>query len=244
VRARRRGQSIAARQDPASHEAARRLEAGLAALGIPASQGVAGRLLDYADLLLAGNAQTNLVGAKTLGGLVGAHLLDSLAPLAGRALAEPVVDLGSGGGLPGIPAAIAWPELDIVLLEPRAKRARFLRGVLSALALANVRVEQATSQRAARHGMGGQAGTVLARALAAPARAIALALPLLRAGGRLILYQGRAAAPDKAGRKSIAALGGRLVEARRVTVPYLVGQRHVWVVENGVRKSSPARRLS
>jgi len=202
-------------------------------------------LLVYADLLLAGNARTNLVGAKTLDGLIGAHLLDSLAPLARRALAEPVVDLGSGGGLPGIPAAIAWPELDIVLLEPRAKRAHFLREVVSALALANVRVEQASSQRAARHGMGGQACTVLARALATPARAIALALPLLRAGGRLILYQGKTPAPDKAGRQSIIALGGRLVEARRITVPYLDSQRHVWVVEkNGRKAGGPTRRLS
>ena len=226
-----RGRSIAARQEPDSGDQARRLEAGLAALGIASAEAVAERLLDYAHLLLAANAKTNLVGAKSLRGLIAAHLLDSLAPLAGEVLAVPVVDLGSGAGLPGLPAAIAWPELDIVLLEPRAKRVQFLRGVVNELALPNVRVEEATAQSAARHGMARRPGTVLARALAAPARAIALALPLLRPGGRLFLYQGKTSAPDKAGLKRIAACGGRLLEARRVMVPYLDGQRHVWVVE-------------
>lgn len=192
---------------------------------------MAARLLEYAGLLLEANKTTNLVGARTLEGLVAPHLLDSLAALAGVNLAEPVLDLGSGGGLPGVPAAIAWRSLRFALLEPRAKRAEFLRRATELLALKNVSVEQKTAQAAARFGWAGQAGTVLARALAVPGRAIVLALPLLRPGGRAVIYQGRAAAPTKGERRIMAANCGRFLEARRIHVPYLDGQRHVWLVE-------------
>ena len=216
---------------PGSEKAsAERLESGLAALGIARPHDVAARLVEYAGLLLEANVKTNLVGVKTLDGLIAKHLLDSLAPLAGIELAQPVVDLGSGAGLPGIPAAIAWPELRFILVEPRTKRAAFLQRSVERLALRNVSVEQKTAQSAARLGMAAHAGTVLARALAKPQRVSALALPLLRPGGKLVLYQGRRAKPAKSDLKAIAACGGKLLEARRVSVPYLNGQRHAWVI--------------
>jgi 16S rRNA (guanine527-N7)-methyltransferase len=192
---------------------------------------VATRLLEFAGLLLEANLKTNLVGAKTLDALIAPHLLDSLAPLVGIALAQPVVDLGSGAGLPGIPAAIAWPELRFILIEPRSKRAAFLQRTVERLALHNVTVEQKTAQSAARLGLAGRAGAVLARALAKPERAIGLALPLLRPGGKLMLYLGRPPEPSRSERKAIRSSSGRLVEARRIVVPNLSSQRHVWIIE-------------
>jgi 16S rRNA (guanine527-N7)-methyltransferase len=211
--------------------AAIRLEAGLQQLGFERADALARRLLAFADLLLAANQRTNLVGAKSADELVATHFLDSLAPLAGLVLADPVVDVGSGAGLPGIPAAMAWPRRRFVLLEPRAKRAQFLGEAVDALGLDNVEIVQASAEAAGRGARRGRAGTALVRALAPPTRALELTLPLLRREGIAILYQGRASAPTATELAAIKAFGGRVLEARRVVVPYLDAQRHVWRIE-------------
>jgi 16S rRNA (guanine527-N7)-methyltransferase len=214
-----------------SEETLHRLESGLAQLGFAEPSDLAVRLAAFGRLLLEANRHTNLVGAKSLDDLVGAHLLDSLAPLAGMRLREPIVDLGSGAGLPGIPAALAWPGLYFVLLEPRAKRADFLRSAVAALGLDNVEVEKVSAETAGRGQWRDRAGTVLARALAKPEAALVLALPLLARGGRLAVYTGREAAPGEPELAAIGRLNARLVEARAVVVPYLDAQRHVWIIE-------------
>jgi 16S rRNA (guanine527-N7)-methyltransferase len=214
-----------------SEAAAIRLEAGLQQLGFENADVLAKRLLAFADLLLAANVRTNLVGAKNADELVATHFLDSLAPLAGAAPAAPIVDLGSGAGLPGIPAALAWPGRRFVLIEPRAKRAQFLKDSVQALGVSNAEVLQMSAESAGRGAWRGKAGTVLVRALAKPARALELALPLLRPKGRAVLYQGRASAPGAAEQAVMQELGGHLLEARRVVVPYLDAQRHVWIIE-------------
>ena len=133
-----------------SEEPLDRLIDGLRTLGFEHPARLAGRLAEFSGLLLEANTRTNLVGAKTLEGLVAPHLLDSLAPLAGLRLASPVVDVGSGGGMPGIPAALAFPASRFVLLEPRAKRVAFLKEAVAALGLSNVEVEQTSAQTAGK----------------------------------------------------------------------------------------------
>jgi 16S rRNA (guanine527-N7)-methyltransferase len=110
--------------------------------------------------------------------------------LAGRHLVErgPLVDVGSGGGSPGIPLAATYPELDVVLLESNGRKCDFLRA--QAAAFANVSVVCA---RAEEHGrsVGRDAyGAALARALAPPAVALEWCLPLVAVGGRAIVYTG------------------------------------------------------
>ena len=218
--------------------AAIHLEAGLQQLGFEDADGLAARLLAFADLLLAANRRTNLVGAKSVDELVTRHFLDSLAPLAGLTPAEPIIDVGSGAGLPGIPAALAWPLRRFVFLEPRAKRAQFLKEAIAALGVRNAHVVQASAEAAGRGDWRGCAGTVLVRALAKPARALELSLPLLMEKGVAVLYQGRASAPGSPEQAVMRKLGARVLEARRVAVPYLEAQRHVWLVE----KCGTARR--
>lgn len=212
-------------------DAAIRLEAGLQELGFENADALSKRLLEFAGLLLAANQRTNLVGAKSADELVAAHFLDSLAPLADLALSEPIVDVGSGAGLPGIPAALAWPQRRFVLLEPRAKRAQFLKEAIASLGMRNADVLRAGAESAGRGAWRARAGTVLVRALAKPERALALALPLLRRGGALVLYQGRASQPSPHIDEVIRQFGGRLTSARPVTVPQLNAARHVWIIE-------------
>jgi 16S rRNA (guanine527-N7)-methyltransferase len=154
------------------------------------------------------------------------HVQDALAA-ADFLERGPVVDVGSGGGSPGIPLAAARPELDFVLLEATGKKCAFLRE--HAAAFPNVDVVCA---RAEEHsaGDGREAyGAAVARALAAPPVALEWCLPLVEVGGRCVLYTG--AVEDDLGRVS-AQLGGGAPEL----VPVRGSERRNLVV---VRKLEP-----
>jgi len=206
------------------------LAKGLQRLGYSDVGALASRLIAFGERLLWENRSTNLVGAKTLADLIAAHFLDSLAPIASEAaLDNPVIDLGSGAGLPGIPIAMAYPRSMVTLMEPRAKRASFLQAAATEFGLDNVVVEKVTAETAGRSpAWRGIAGTVLIRAVAAPRVALQFGLPLLRVGGRALLYEGRRSAPDEDELAVARVVGGELEKASAVDVPYLEAVRHAW----------------
>jgi 16S rRNA (guanine527-N7)-methyltransferase len=144
------------------------------------------------------------------------HVEDALAgaPLVAAAPAGDVVDVGSGGGIPGIPLALAFPERRVVLLEAAARRAAFLRGLVAALPVPNAEVVVARSEEhAAAAGREGYA-VATARALAPPAVALELCLPLVAIGGVLVLYAGALDAATLAG--VAVQLGGAVERAEHV----------------------------
>lgn len=214
----------------AEDDAANALRAGLEALKIPDSDRVCSKILEFGAILLRENQQTNLTGARDLGTLVKQHFLDSLAPLRLVDLLDAVIDLGSGAGLPGVPAAVAYPAHAFILLEPRALRVRFLNLAISELRLDNITVMKSSALGPAAAGLFGSAGTVLARAVAEPAAAFRLGLPLLRAGGAMILYAGRSAKATSEEREVARSLGGGGIRCERVAVPFLDAVRHAWIV--------------
>ena len=163
------------------------LARGLAELGLSLSEESADRLIAYRDELARWGRVHNLSSVLDPDRMVPVHLLDSLAlaPLVrGRTLA----DVGSGGGLPGVPLAIADPGLAVTLIEPRAKRALFLQHVTRTLGLANVIVERSRVEDVAA---GAAFDTVATRAFGSLARFVAAAGPILRPGGRLLAAKGR-----------------------------------------------------
>jgi 16S rRNA (guanine527-N7)-methyltransferase len=116
--------------------------------------------------------------------------------------AGPVVDVGSGGGSPGIPLALSRPELEFVLLESSRRKCEFLREWAERLPNADV-----VCARAEEHGRGegrDAYATALARALAPPQVAAEWCLPLVRPGGRVVLFVGPSA--DEAAVAKVAAL--------------------------------------
>jgi 16S rRNA (guanine527-N7)-methyltransferase len=211
-----------------TREAAAELEAGLTKLRIPSA--AAAKLLEFGELVLAANLHTNLTGARNLTEIVRVHLLDSLAPLKFVTLSSPIIDVGSGAGFPGIPAAIAFPDERFVLLEPRAKRAAFLESAASELALGNVSIVKSSAGGPGALPFLGKAGLVLMRAIARPDEAIILGLPLVRAGGALLLYEGRSGRATPEQRRTAKRLGGGEIEVREVAVPGLDAARHAWIV--------------
>ena len=172
--------------------------------------GTDARLEHWLEVLLA---EPGLTAAKTLADARRVHLDDALATVA---LIEdgPVVDVGSGGGSPGIPIAAARTDLRVDLLDGQRRRCTFLER--AAAPFPNVRVVCA---RAEDHGRGegrDAYGTAVAQALAPPPVALEWCLPLVRSGGRVILLAGetefdRAAAAASAvggGRPEVVALPG------------------------------------
>jgi 16S rRNA (guanine527-N7)-methyltransferase len=145
------------------------------------------RLRNYTGLLEDFGTRTGLTGPGEGPQLWERHVLDSLR---GRSClseaASPVLDLGSGAGLPGIPLAIARPELAFVLVEPQRRRVAFLELAVERLDLGNVIVEGSPVEE-----MQIEAGACLARAFAPPAKAWLAAARLLNPEGFLLYYAGR-----------------------------------------------------
>ena len=165
-------------------EAERDLLAGLTAAGV--LEPLAAPLAFYGALLLDANRTMNLTGAKDAPSLL-PHLLDSLTPA--PFVDDPLVDIGSGGGLPAIPLAIATGA-HITLVETTLKKGRFLEKALAELGLAGVvvaeRAEVAAHDPALRERF--VAGT--ARAVSSAPTVAELLLPFLGVGGIAILQRG------------------------------------------------------
>jgi 16S rRNA (guanine527-N7)-methyltransferase len=147
----------------------------------------------YAGLLAGEAIERGLMGPREADRIWRRHLFNSavLAPLVPAGAT--VLDLGSGAGLPGIPVALARPDLTVTLLEPMARRVRFLERCLATLELPNVTVVHARAQQTSA-----RAQVVLARAVAPLASLADLALPLCEPGGCLLALKGRGVAEETA----------------------------------------------
>ncbi len=113
-----------------------------------------------------------------------AGFLSALADVRGR-----VIDLGSGGGLPGLVVGLARPDLDLVLVDGMAKRCRFLEGAVQRLGLEQVRVLEGRAEVLGRGDLRASAAAVVARSFGTPATTAECAAPLLAVGGRLIVSE-------------------------------------------------------
>ena len=168
------------------------------------------------------NQAYNLTAVRDPREMVAKHLLDSLAmhPYAGPG---PLADLGTGPGLPGIPLAIAFPALSVVLVESNGKKARFLREAVRSLGLGNARVIESRAEAVAEPGA---YQAITARALDRLAGIITVGGHLLASGGRLLALKGTR--PDD----EIAELppGWSLAGVHRLAVPGLDAERHLVVV--------------
>ena len=145
------------------------------------------RLVAYERLLLEKALPLGMIGRADRQHLFERHIVDSLRamPLLGPAPMQ-VVDIGSGAGLPGIPLAVARPDLSFCLTELRRRRVAFLELAVDSLQLRNVRVFAGKVEDLA-----GPFDVCLSRAFAEPDRAWAIAESLLSPGGKLLFWAGR-----------------------------------------------------
>lgn len=120
-----------------------RLKAGIAELGLAITETQTEQLLTYLQEFHKWNRAYNLSAVRDIDAMLDRHLLDSLSVLAHVQARTPrrLIDVGTGGGLPGIPLAIALPDCQITLLDSNGKKTRFLFHVKTLLKLNNVAVE-------------------------------------------------------------------------------------------------------
>jgi 16S rRNA (guanine527-N7)-methyltransferase len=176
---------------------------GAARLGIALGPEQLDRLARYVALLLARNQQLNLTRIVDPAEIERRHLLDSLTcalPVLDHltrsrqddgVAAWRCIDVGAGGGLPGIPLAIAFPGLHVMLLESTGKKAAFLREAVVELGLTGVTVRADRAEDAGRAPAERDAyDLVVARALAPLPVALELCLPFARPGGVTVLPRG------------------------------------------------------
>lgn len=213
---------------PSAYDSA--LRAGLTAAGLALRPEAREAIDGHVRLLLAWTEAINLTAIRDPEAAATAHVLDSLSAvklLRERGIAR-FLDLGSGGGLPGIPLAAALPAAEAMLVEPIGKKARFLATAIAATGLdATVRVAATRAETLAgdpRHR--GRWPAVTSRAVGRAAELVELAFPLLAPGGVLIAWKrGDLEDERRTAETAAKALGGGHIEILEVDLPGLAGHQ-------------------
>ncbi|GAA4669792.1 16S rRNA (guanine(527)-N(7))-methyltransferase RsmG [Gordonia humi] len=163
---------------------------------------------EYARLLADEGVLRGLIGPSEVPRLWTRHLLN--CAVLGEAIDDgsTVFDIGSGAGLPGIPLAIAKPNVRITLIEPLLRRTAFLEEVVAHLSVDNVTVTRGRAEEKAVIAHVGTADVVTSRAVAPLARLAGWSAPLIRVGGRLVALKGRSVGEEiERDRSAVRKLG-------------------------------------
>lgn len=214
------------------------------AIGAALDDAARARLVAFVELLARWNQAFNLTAVRDPLAMVPRHLLDSLAVLPWISTG-PVLDLGTGAGLPGIPLAIARPDLAFTLLDGNGKKTRFVRQAVATLGLGNCTVVQG---RAETYRPPAKFATIVVRAVAPLADLLAVAAPLAAPGACLLALKGRlptaelaalapgesaqvrAATPDPARTPGQTPALPPTPTVHRLAVPGVDGERHLIAV--------------
>lgn len=159
----------------------------------------------YHDSLAATAAQRGFIGPKEVPRLWDRHIFN--CAVIGEAFKEGqrIADIGSGAGLPGIPLAIARPDLDITLIEPLLKRSTYLGEVVEELGLTNVTVIRGRAEEQEKTLF----DAVTSRAVAPLGKLASWSLPLVRPGGAMVAMKGASVGEElERDAKQIAKAGG------------------------------------
>lgn len=199
---------------------AEQLAQGVRALGLDLSSAACDSLLAYARLLAKWNRVYNLTAVREEAQIISHHLLDSLSVVPQLKDGGRLADVGSGGGLPGLPIAVARPDLEVVLIESNHKKSAFQQQARIELGLHNVLVHCGRVEDWHGEPLFGQ---VISRAFSDLADFVKVAGPLVAPGGVLLAMKGVYPYEELA---QIPA-PWRVVDVVPLTVPGLAAQRHL-----------------
>lgn len=196
------------------------LQQGLSQLKLELSDAQIDLLDRYLALLAKWNQTYNLTAVREEKRMVSYHLLDSLSLVPHLDGGSRLLDVGSGGGMPGIPAAIARPDLQVVLLDSNHKKTTFLRQVVVELGLPNVQV---MTERVEAYQPEQKFDRITSRAFAELAEFVKLTRHLLADHGQYVAMKGVYPYEEIA----LLPQGTVVSEVLPVTVPGLDAERHL-----------------
>ena len=199
----------------------------LAAQHIELEPGDESRLARHLHLMLETNERFNLTAIRDPAEAWVRHVADSLSliPFVAEAEVRTMLDLGTGGGFPGIPLAITMPDVQVTLVDSVGKKVRFLEEVVRDLGLTNATVRQARAEEVAewKGGLRESFDAVVCRAVGSLATLVELAMPLVRVDGLLLAIKGEKAAEEiAAAERALAELHGEVAATHRTPTGTIV----------------------
>lgn len=198
------------------------LQEGLVQMGISLTVPQQLQLLAFVDLLKKWNSTYNLTALRDEQSVINHHILDSLTLLPYVTKARGLIDVGSGGGMPGIPIAIARPDLPVALLDANSKKTSFLQQAAIELGLSNVQVITGRVEAM----VGEQFDVITSRAFAELADFVSITRQLMAKGGcwaamkGVYPYEEIAQLPDNV----------TVVGVDKLEVPNLGAERHMVII--------------
>jgi 16S rRNA (guanine527-N7)-methyltransferase len=200
------------------------LKQGINELGLELSAAQVEQLLDYLALLNKWNAVYNLTSVRDPMEMVKLHLLDTLAAVPAFRAAKNVLDVGAGGGLPGMVLAISRPDMKVAMIDTVHKKTAFLNQVKAELGLANVTVYTKKVQELE---VKSKFDVITSRAFADLSDFVNWAGHLLQEGGQFIALKGTAPAEE---RERLPA-PWKEVKLQPLAVPGLGAERHLVFIQ-------------
>lgn len=185
----------------------------------------------YAGLLASAGVERGLIGPRETPRLWSRHLLNSAVLAEAVPAGASVADVGSGAGLPGVPLAIARPDVSVTLIEPLLRRATFLDEVVADLGLSNVSVIRARGEDLhASDDLEPGFDVVTSRAVAALSQLLDWCMPLVAPGGAMVALKGSSVGDELAGAERTLSAWGCTPPVVTVLGTHLPEQTHAVTV--------------
>lgn len=210
---------------------AAQLADGLAALQLDLGVDQQQQLLDYLQLLYQWNRAYNLTSIPDNDSTVALQLLDSLVLLPDLPAHCRLLDIGSGGGLPGVPLAIARPSMAVTLLDSNGKKTRFLQQVKLELRLNNVQVVQARIEQWCATVADAKDLYICSRAFTDLAQMLDWTLPLVRSGATLLALKGQYPQAELDALQRVAEFAALQCSCESLQVPGVAAARHLVTIK-------------